>query len=166
MISETKQEKYHVLKTLGADDTALVWSGSSQTVDNVGTKGSTIEARELPVRANAALVIMHGTHATAPEDKTMAWMLIGWRFDGGPAEFIANGTATLGTQRVAAGTATEMWADTIAITAQKWPKALSIVDSANNRVAKLAFDLCGIRHIACVMQKTTATTTGAKISWF
>lgn len=166
MISETKQEKWYVLKTLGADDTALVWSGSSQTVDNVGARGSTVERVELPRRANGVLVIMHGYHATAPEDKTMAWMLIGWRFDGGPAEFIANGTATLGTQRVAAGTATEMWADTIAITAQKWPKTISIIDSGNNRIAKLAFDLCGISDIACVMQKTTTTTTGAKISWF
>lgn len=159
----THRGHWHVLKTVGADDTAIDWAGTDQTCDNVTTRGSTVDAVELPPHANAGLVLFHGTDTA---DETMAWMLVGWRGLGGPAEFIANGTATLGTQQLEAATTTGLYADTIAITAQKWPSIISIVDSGNNRVAKLVFDLCGIKHIACVMQKTTTATTGAKIAWF
>jgi len=159
---ETKQLGYKVLKTLGVDDTALVWSGASQTVDKVEDKGSTVEAVDIPQNANAAIVIFHGTDAA---NETLTWMLVGWR-EAGPAELIANGTAILGTQRVATGTATELYADSITISAQKWLKPVYKIDHANNRIAKLAFDLCGISHIAAVIQKGTAATTGAKISFF
>jgi len=163
---QTKQLPYQPLKTLGADDTAIVWgTGTSGTSDNVSEKDSTVEVVDIPQLANAGIVIFHGYHATAPNDKTLTWMLVGWR-EKGPAEYIANGTATLGTQRVDSDTSTETYADTIAISAQKWLKPLYIKDSASNRVAKLVFDLCGLSHIAAVIQKGTATTTGAKISFF
>lgn len=159
-ILETKQEKYYVLKTLGVDDTALVWSGASQTVDNFTIAGATIEIYEPPTRANAAIVVFHGTDAA---NETLNWMLVGWRGKDDPAEFIANGTAILGTQRVAKATAAELWADTISITSQKWLTTVSVVDSGNNRMAKLAFDLCGLKRVAAVIQKSTAASTGAKI---
>lgn len=162
MYPETKQFRYQVLKTLGADDTALVWSGASQTVDKAEDRGSTVEIVDVPQKANAAIVIFHGTDAA---NETLTWMLVGWR-EGGPAELIANGTAILGTQRVAKATSTELYADSITISAQKWLQPVTRKDHGNNRVAKLAFDLCGISHIAAVIQKGTAATTGAKISFF
>lgn len=160
---ETLQSPYKILKKLGADDTDLVFSGSSQTCDKHEDCGLT-KTVDVPQGANAAIVIMHGTNA-APENKTMTWKLYGWR-EGGPAEYIAHGTATLGTQRVATGTATEMYADTIAITAQAWLDTVSVIDSGNNRIAKLAFDMYGLARIACVMtNNSSSTTTGAKISF-
>ena len=105
-------------------------------------------------------------HGTDAANDIMSWMLVGWR-EGGPAEHIATGTAILGTQRVATGTSTELYADSITITSQTWPKTLSVVDHSNNRIAKLVFDLCGIAYIACVMQNSTGSaSTGAKISTF
>ena len=158
---DTKQTPYKVLKKLGVDDTALVWSGAAQTVDKHEDCGLT-HTEDVPQGANAAVVIFHGTDGA---NEVMNWMLVGWA-EGGPAEFIANGTATLGTQRVATGTSTGLYADTIAITAQKWDAIVSIADSGNNRIAKLCFDMCGLAWVACVIQKDTAASTGSKIRFF
>ena len=159
---DTAQKPYKVLKILGGDNTALVWSGANQTVDRHEDSGLTTTV-DIQRGDNAAIVIFHGTDAA---DDIMSWMLVGWR-EGGPAEHIATGTAVLGTQRVAMGTSTELYADSITITSQTWPKAISVVDQANNRTAKLVFDLCGIAWIACVMQNSTGSaSTGAKISYF
>ncbi len=160
----TKQAEYLTLKPLGVDDTAIDWAGTDQTTDRVEDKGETVDAPKIPVWADAAVIIMHGEHGSAAENKTMAWELVGWRY-GGPAEYLAHGTAILGTQAVVAATQTELWADTIAITGQAWLGVLSPVDSGNDRIAKLPVDLYGLSHIALVMQKTTTTTTGAKIAF-
>lgn len=161
MYLETKQLGYKVLKTLGVDDTALVWSGASQTVDKVEDRGSTVEVVDIPQNANAAVVIFHGTDGA---NETLTWMLVGWR-EAGPAELIANGTAILGTQRVAKGTATGLYADSITISAQKWLGPVSLVDHGNDRITKLAFDMYGISHLAAVIQKGTAASTGAKVAF-
>lgn len=158
----TKQLPYKVLKTLGVDDTALVWSGASQTVDRHEIRGSTVESDDIPQNANGAVVIFHGTDAA---NEVMNWMLVGWA-ENGPAEYIANGTATLGTQRVNTGTALEMWAHAITITAQNHIYTVSVADSGNNRIAKLCFDMGGFAHIAAIIQKDTAASTGAKIRYF
>jgi hypothetical protein len=159
---KTRQTNYATLRKLSAtDDVALVWSTGSQTVDRHEDCGlaKTVDVLQ---DANACHIIMHGTDAA---NETMAWMLIGWA-RGGPAEEIAYGTATLGTQRVATGTATELYADTITITGQYWPSLITVSDSGNNRIAKISFDMNGIANIACVMQKTTAASCGAKIRFF
>lgn len=165
MYLETRQDPYQVLKTLGADDTPLVWTdGANQTVDKAESKHSSIELKNVPQGANAAVIVFHGTH-TSPNNKTMTWELYGYR-EGGPAEMIASGTATLGTQRVTAGTATEMFADTIAITSQTWLDTLTIVDDGNNRMAKLCFDMYGLAALACATtNNSSSTTTGAKVAF-
>jgi hypothetical protein len=163
---QTRQNPYQPLKRLGVDDTPLVWTdGTNQTVDKAENRHSSITVKDVPQDANAAVIVFHGTHATAPADKTMTWELYGYR-EGGPAEMIASGTATLGTQRVAKGTATEMYADTIAITSRVWLDTLSVIDNGNNRMAKLCFDMYGLAGLACATtNNSSSTTTGAKVAF-
>jgi len=161
---ETRQDAYTSLKKLGANNTRLVWTdGSTQTVDKAETTPSNLVVKNVPMGANAAVIIFHGTNAS-PENKTITFEIYGWRA-GGPAEWICNGGAVLGTHRVAAGTDTEMYADTIAITTQTWVDTVTVADSGNNRIAKLAFDMYGLAGIACACWGGTATTNGAKVSF-
>jgi len=160
----TKQAPYKTLKLLSGNDTALSWTGAAQTVDKHEDCGltTTVDIRQ---DDNAAIVTFYGT-TTA--NQSLDWMLVGWR-EGGPAEHIATGTALLGTQRVATGTSTTLYADTITISSQTWPKTVSVVDSGNDRIAKLVFDLCGIAWIAAVCDNSGTsgtTTTAARISFF
>ena len=161
MINETKQAGYLILRSRStSDDTDLVFSGGSSTCE-YGDKSSSIKF--VPAGVNAVQVIFVGSDE---DDETMTWAIYAYRAKG-PAEKVANGTATLGTQRVEKATATILYADTIAITEQVWATPLSVCDSANNRIAKLSFDFCGYEGLYCVMTKnSSAASIGAYCSYF
>lgn len=160
---ETKQDKYYVLRAVSAtDDTAMDLAGTDSTCDfeNIPSYAITV-----PHRVNSINIIFKGTDGA---NEIMNWALYAYKEDG-PAEFIANGTATLGTQPVdsdVAGATGGFYADTISITSQKWLRVLSVIDSGNDRVAKLTFDLCGYKYLLCNMDDNTTATHGADYSYF
>jgi len=85
--------------------------------------------------------------------KTFTYTIYAWRTDNGPAEFVATGTGTLGTQAVIkyphnrATATSKFWADTLTATG-RWNKTVTSTDSTgNNQVAKLLFDFCGYEYI-------------------
>jgi hypothetical protein len=163
MFGETKQDKYYVLRAVSAtDDTALVLSGTSSTCD---FENKPSYAVSVPDRVNAISIIFLGTDAA---NEVMNWTLYAYK-DGGPAEYVAAGTATLGTQPVdsdVAGATGGFYADTITISSQKWLKTVTVVDNGSNRVAKLVFDGCGYKYFACVMSDSTTATHGAYWTYF
>jgi len=140
---QTIHSPYILLRDAANEDTSLV---TLATAGDFANKPS--GAMQLDADANGVAIIICGGAAA---DKTLAWKAYGWRRNNGPAEMIAYGTATLGTQQVVkypdtgtAPAATKFWADTIAITEQAWLATVWTADAeGNNRVGKLCFDYCG-----------------------
>ena len=96
--------------------------------------------------------------------KTFTYTIYAWRTDNGPAEFVATGTGTLGTQAVVAyphnrATATsKFWADTLTVTG-RWNKTVTSTDTTgNNEVAKLLFDFCGYEYIYVEISSADGST--------
>lgn len=99
------------------------------------------QAKKMGYEANGVQIYFAGTDA---DNETFDWKLYAYT-EFGPAELIAYGTGTLGT--AVTGNADEYYADTLTITGQYWYKVVAIMDTTNNRIARLAFDLCGRRYI-------------------
>jgi len=123
---------------------------------------SVLSAGALHYPVNAIQFIFCGGAAA---DKTFSWKIYAWRVTNGPAELLAYGTGTLGTQAVvkypdSGSTATsKFWTDTLAISAQGLPKTFTLADYAGgNRVAKLTGDLCGYDWIYCEITSADGTT--------
>ncbi len=92
--------------------------------------------------------------AVANED--VHGMLYGW-VQNGPRERIAEISVTAGTATIG-GVATALWGDTIVLTSLHI-NTVSVTDSANNTVAKLAFDLAGLKYVAA--EFTVLSAAGA-----
>ena len=85
--------------------------------------------------------------------KTFTYTIYAWRPGNGPAEFVATGTGTLGTQAVVkyphngAAATSKFWAHALTVTG-RWNKTVASTDiTGNNEVAKLLFDFCGYEYI-------------------
>jgi hypothetical protein len=96
--------------------------------------------RPLGPEANCALIYFTATGSDGDE---FNWRIYAYK-ENGPAKYVANGTATLGTATV---NATDKYIDTIVISNQGWFKIPAAIDSGNNRVAYLAYDLCGHQYL-------------------
>ena len=86
-------------------------------------------------------------------DKDMAWRLLAWRNENGPAEIVADGTATTGSQAVVKyphnGLPEEtdsFWCDTIVISNEYWMKEIEATAAGGDSVSKLFIDACGYRY--------------------
>lgn len=100
-----------------------------------------------------AFIIGAGINAgTDPNDKTLSWKLYTWKAEGAPCEYVAHGTAVVGTQDVVLfpdgrGSAdARNWVDTITITAEEWVGVVDTVDSGNNRICKLKVQVRNHQH--------------------
>ena len=86
------------------------------------------------------------------DNDTFSWILYGYRAVGeganiGPAEFICSGTGILGAAEAEIGSG-YLYADTIVITDPgNWYDVPVAVDSGNNRICKICFDLCGFKYL-------------------
>ena len=100
------------------------------------------------------------------EDATLDYRLLSWGNENWPAKIVATGVATLGTQGVIAfphnDVATAMlWADTVSVTLDNWPKEIESTDTTgNNTVAELWMDGCGSRYWD---MEITATSGGGDL---
>lgn len=141
-IDETVQAGWIALNVNATttDDAAL-----AATTKTYALKSSL--AADLKMDTNGVLVMFKGGTGTAPADGgTFAWELYGYRLQG-DAEFIASGTGTFGTQVDSAGA---RYADTLAITYQRWPATVAVADAAgDNGMAKIYFDALGIDYLYC-----------------
>jgi hypothetical protein len=106
-------------------------------------------------------------------DKTFGYKIWAWKFGGGMAELIAEGTGTLGTQAVVkyphnGQTATNrFWADTLSISdgGQGTPETFQIADgTGTNRCAKIYGYNCGYEWIYCEITDADGTT-GTEAGW-
>lgn len=113
--------------------------------------------------ANYALIYFTGT---TTEDDTFSWRIYAYKASG-PAKYVAHGTGALGAAIVSGN---EYYADTLAISARGWFKIPAVVDSGNNRVAYLCFDLCGHEHIYVeiddIVGAGKCTTVNSYVTWF
>jgi hypothetical protein len=76
---------------------------------------------------------------------TFSWKLYAYP-ENGPAKHIATGTGTTGT---AIAPDSEYYVDTLSISSQDWFKTVVSRDNGNDRIAHLAFWLCGYKYIYC-----------------
>ena len=89
---------------------------------------------------------------TDPDDKTFAWKLYAWMGTNSPAEYVAHGTGIIGTQDVVqfpsgvGSSGARQWADTLVVTADELMGVVAVVDSGNNRVAKLKVQARGYQY--------------------
>lgn len=65
---------------------------------------------------------------------------------GGPTEFVADLSVTAGAATIG-GVATALYIDTIVIAEQEHISNLTVSDSANNRIAKIMFDVLGFEFL-------------------
>ena len=126
-------------------------------------------ARESTSEANAIVfAIAAGIDGGGdPDNKLLSWRLFAWKDVGAPAEYVANGTATVGTQDVyrfpdnvfpASGTARQ-WCDTIVISAQRYIKTVaSSATTGSNEIAKLSMDTVGYKYWYWEISSADGTT--------
>lgn len=125
----------------------------------------------LPAQRGVMHLIFVGTDAA---DETLAWTIWAYKSISDPAEYVANGTATLGLTQT--GGSNEFYADTIAITAQSWIKTVSVVDGApaaiiaDAGISKLVFDTCEYQYFNIIIRDITGggecAKAGAKYATF
>ncbi len=100
-------------------------------------------AYRLGEEANAAVIIFESPIAINDSDAAIRL----WGYPAaGPAEFICDASVTIGNIWVNDIT-TDLYADTIVIGTQAHLKTVSVADSANGRIAKLAFDCVGYKYL-------------------
>jgi len=133
------------------DDTALDGETASYTY-HWHDKPS--EAFELGPEFNACEIIFTGGYecadntdnADTTDGGNFAFKFYGY-VEGGPAEFLCDVSGTMGLARIADSTLA-LYADTLTIDTQAHLKTISVIDGGgNDRVAKLAFDTCGLKYI-------------------
>ncbi len=103
-----------------------------------------IDSYSLGPEANAAEIIFPGSDVS--DGNNFSAKLYGYRVNDAPAEFLADISGTAGLARIADVT-TALYTDTLVIASQGHIKTLSVADSANDRVAKLAFDCVGFQWL-------------------
>ena len=144
----THIQKDRTLTFTEADATPLDGTTTGRTFqadDRVATQSLIMSERCDKVAIDANL--------TGTDGNTVDFKIYGYSADG-PAKLIYSGTATAGT--AISGT-DKLYADTFtAQTAGIWPEAITIVDSAANRVASLVFDTRGVKYL--VIEPGTFTT--------
>ena len=146
----TEQNRYTILRnTLSSNDTDLTASQKTWAYFETNFKPSVTvikKSSQLPRGAKIAEIIFD--HKNADSD-TATFIIYAYR-EGGPAEFVCTGVLTAGAQETDDSTA-RYYADTIATFSERWPKAVEPADaSANNGVAKVAFDPLERKFILCL----------------
>jgi hypothetical protein len=137
-MAHTMQAGHHPLREeVASDDTNLDGATSSLTYNWTDKPTAAVKVGE---ETNAALIRFTGK---AAEDKTFSWRVYVYK-EGGPAKYVAHGTGALGAAIVSG---TEYHADTLSISGRGWFKGVKAIDSGNDRIAYLAFDLCGHKWI-------------------
>jgi len=133
---ETRTMGYIPLRTtVTADDTALDGTTASYTYQFADKSAKAVA---ITGEYNTAEIYFYGTDAAA---ETCNFKVYAYR-ENGPACLVCTGVVTLGTALKATGV---FYGGTIAIT-DYWATS-SVIDSGNNRAARLQFDLKGCKYV-------------------
>lgn len=161
-ISYTIQGSYEQMRSadVTTDDTVLDGSTAGYTYDWHDKPSA---AKELGPEYNACEIIfpcgqdfLDDTNAMiATDGNNFAFSLWGYA-ERGPAEFLCEVSGTVGTARIEDSTSV-LYTDTLTIDSQGHLKTISVADAGgNNRVAKLAFDTCGLKYLYVCFSDTSA----------
>ena len=177
---ETVQKGYSLVRsTVDGDESAVIdlTTDGEWAVRPTGIFKVQSNRRE-ETQANAiSLTFAAGIDAgTTADAKTLSWKIYAWKEAESPAEYVALGTATFGTQDVGRlpdkthqlTGALRNWADTIVITTQYFPQTLAVSTVGSNSVCKLSFDLAGYKYIYVELTDcdgTTGTEAGDVTVW-
>ena len=163
-MQHTIQSSYEAIRSgfVTTDDSALT---SYKSTDR-----PTSECWESGPATGGVSVIFIGNGA---DNTTFSWTLYGYREAAedsvGPAEFIASGTGILGAALAEVGT---RYADTIVVSVPgSWLDVPVAIDSGNDRICKVCFDLCGYKYLYVLFTNVgggggEATSIQAYVSFF
>lgn len=142
-MAKTIQNGYVAMRTsdVTTDDTQLDGETAGLTYHYTDRPS---EAFGLGPESNAAEIIFPGSDVS--DGNNFSAKLYGYRTGEAPAEFLADISGTAGLARIADVT-TALYTDTLVIASQGHIKTLSVADSGNDRVAKLAFDCVGFQWL-------------------
>jgi len=143
-MNHTMQAAYETIRGnfVTTDDTPLdgVTSGLTYLFADMNID----EAWEVGPEANAVSIIFAGSDA---DNETFSWKIWAYRV-GGPAELVCSGTGALSSSAIMQSGSSYYYADTLVITnLGNWFSIPDVIDSGNDRIAKLAFDACGYKYI-------------------
>ena len=84
-------------------------------------------------------------------DDAFTWTVFAWRNENGPAEIAMDGTGILGTQAVVkhphnGAVTSNLWADTLVISNDRWQKEVEATSDGGNSVSKVWLDISGYRY--------------------
>lgn len=127
--------------------------GSVDVLDLIRLDPTVDNVKDPKIFANTIVngIVFYFAGGDAPDD-TFEWNLYAWRNENGPAELVANGIGTLGTQAVVTWphndvpVADRFWADTIQVDNEYWVKEIEATAQDNNSVSKLWMDIAGCRY--------------------
>ncbi len=141
MMLKTYQASYEKMRTstISADEASFTGTGFVPA-------NKPEDAKHLPPECNAVEILPYMEDFTADIDGTFE--LWGWAING-PAEFIAEVSATVGTaQRTTGGDTTDAFCDKLVCTTQGHINTVTCVDvnSANN-ASKITFDMGGLESV-------------------
>ena len=155
----TPLHKLYVARGMATFDTAIDLTSASDAKQRPSTGVLDISRRDIVTPNDAPVIAETSANGlcfmfmgSAANNKDMAWRLLAWRNENGPAEIVANGTATTGTQEVVtyphngAAATNVFWCDTIVITNEYWMKEVESTAAGGDSIAKLFLDSCGYRY--------------------
>ena len=104
------------------------------------------------------------------DEDTFSWSLHGWRVASesgvGPAEFICSGTGALGPV-VTELSNSSLYADTVSISDPgSWYDVPVAIDSGNDRICKVCFDLCGFKYLYVDFTAIGGTSMNGYVGFF
>ena len=148
MFLHTFQGTYEVLADATADVLALDGTKAGTTLDWHDRPAITAAGgcHVIGNETNGCEIIASG-YQDATDAANGSFRLYGY-VEGGPAEYIADISCTLGMVFINDVT-TAMYVDTMTIAEQTHLTTVTVKDTGNNRVAKLRFDVQGYRYICC-----------------
>ena len=116
--------------------------------------------------AGGTTVIFDGE---ASNNETFAFTLWGYRTVGqdiGPAEIVCAGTGAFGTALSETGTG-YLYADTLVITNPgSWYDVPVAIDSGNDRICKICFDLCGFKYLSVRFTTINSASINGHVAYF
>ena len=105
------------------------------------------------------------------ENATFNYNILTWGNENWPCKKVATGTGTIGTQGVVKfphndGATSMLWADTISITWENWPKEIESTDTTgHDSVAEIFLDACGSRYWSVEITTTSGGGDLVAVYW-
>ena len=143
-ILQTRQVGYELVRNTASADTFTDYS-----FDSKPSTTAQIQTQADETMANAAEIIVYASDVA--DDATLGFTVYAYK-EGGPAKFVAEVDAVVGALAVNQDpdddnvTASSYWIDTLTVS-DDWISTVAVADSGEDRIATMAFDLCGYKYM-------------------